>query len=144
MEDKNKITGKGAMPSAAKIIKEKNLDIFDIEGTGVDDRVTKGDVLLYLNQIKHEDDSNLNNINKETKINERKVSGMDVLVPVLGESVVEATVSKWIKKQGEFVEVDEPIVELETDKVTLEVPAAVSGILDNLAVSGEISGWIFF
>ena len=123
------------MPSAAKIIKEKNLDIFDIEGTGVDNRVTKGDVLLYLNQIKHEDDSNLNNINKETKINERKVSGMDVLVPVLGESVVEATVSKWIKKQGEFVEVDEPIVELETDKVTLEVPAAVSGILDNLAVS---------
>ena len=131
----NKITGKVAMPSAAKIIKEKNLDIFDIEGTGVDNRVTKGDVLLYLNQIKHEDDSNLNNINKETKINERKVSGMDVLVPVLGESVVEATVSKWIKKQGEFVEVDEPIVELETDKVTLEVPAAVSGILDNLAVS---------
>ncbi|MDA9632377.1 dihydrolipoyllysine-residue succinyltransferase [Alphaproteobacteria bacterium] len=135
MEDKNKITGKVAMPSAAKIIKEKNLDIFDIDGTGVDDRVTKGDVLLYLNQIKHEDDSNLNNINKETKINERKVNGMDVLVPVLGESVVEATVSKWIKKQGEFVEVDEPIVELETDKVTLEVPAAVSGILDNLAVS---------
>ena len=131
----NKITGKVAMPSAAKIIKEKNLDIFDIEGTGVDNRVTKGDVLLYLNQIKHEDVSNLNNINKETKINERKVSGMDVLVPVLGESVVEATVSKWIKKQGEFVEVDEPIVELETDKVTLEVPAGVSGILDNLAVS---------
>ena len=134
MEDKNKITGKVAMPSAAKIIKEKNLDISNIEGTGVDNRVTKGDVLLYLNQIKHEDVSNLNNINKETKINERKVSGMDVLVPVLGESVVEATVSKWIKKQGEFVEVDEPIVELETDKVTLEVPAAVSGILDNLAV----------
>ena len=131
----NKITGKVAMPSAAKIIKEKNLDIFDIEGTGVDNRVTKGDVLLYLNQIKNEDDSKLNNINKEIKVNERKVSGMDVLVPVLGESVVEATVSKWIKKQGEFVEVDEPIVELETDKVTLEVPAAVSGILDNLAVS---------
>ena len=130
----NKITGKVAMPSAAKIIKEKNLDIFDIEGTGVDNRVTKGDVLLYLNQIKNEDGSKLNNINKEIKVNERKVSGMDVLVPVLGESVVEATVSKWIKKQGEFVEVDEPIVELETDKVTLEVPAAVSGILDNLAV----------
>ena len=78
MEDKNKITGKVAMPSAAKIIKEKNLDISDIEGTGVDNRVTKGDVLLYLNQIKHEDVSNLNKINKETKINERKVSGMDV------------------------------------------------------------------
>ena len=135
MKDKNKITGKVAMPSAAKIIKEKNLDIYDIEGTGVDNRVTKGDVLLYLNQVKNEDDSKFNNINKEIKVNERKVSGMDVLVPVLGESVVEATVSKWIKKQGEFVEVDEPIVELETDKVTLEVPAAVSGILDNLAVS---------
>ena len=134
MEDENKITSKIAMPSAAKIIKEKKLDISDIASTGVNNRVTKGDVLLYLNQIKHEDVSNLNNINKETKINERKVSGMDVLVPVLGESVVEATVSKWIKKQGEFVEVDEPIVELETDKVTLEVPAAVSGILDNLAV----------
>jgi len=60
---------------------------------------------------------------------------MDVLVPILGESVVEATVSKWIKKQGEFVEMDEPIVELETDKVTLEVPAAISGTLDNLLVS---------
>ena len=60
---------------------------------------------------------------------------MDVLVPILGESVVEATVSKWIKKQGEFVEMDEPIVELETDKVTLEVPAAISGTLDNLVVS---------
>ena len=135
MEDENKITSKIAMPSAAKIIKEKKLDISDIASTGVNNRVTKGDVLLYLNQIKNEDDSKLNNINKEIKVNERKVSGMDVLVPVLGESVVEATVSKWIKKQGEFVEVDEPIVELETDKVTLEVPAAVSGILDNLAVS---------
>ena len=68
MEDKNKITGKVAMPSAAKIIKEKKLDIFDIEGTGVDNRVTKGDVLLYLNQIKHEDISNLNNINKERNL----------------------------------------------------------------------------
>ena len=60
---------------------------------------------------------------------------MDVLVPILGESVVEAIVSKCIKKQGEFVEIDEPIVELETDKVTLEVPAAISGILDSLVVS---------
>jgi 2-oxoglutarate dehydrogenase E2 component (dihydrolipoamide succinyltransferase) len=60
---------------------------------------------------------------------------MDVLVPILGESVVEATVSKWIKKQGDFVEIDDPIVELETDKVTLEVPAAVSGIIDHVAVS---------
>ena len=134
MEDENKITSKIAMPSAAKIIKEKKLDISDIASTGVNNRVTKGDVLLYLNQIKTEDGLKVKNINKEKQINVRKGSGMDVLVPVLGESVVEATVSKWIKKQGEFVEVDEPIVELETDKVTLEVPAAVSGILDNLAV----------
>ena len=60
---------------------------------------------------------------------------MDVLVPVLGESVVEATVSKWIKQQGDYVEVDDPIVELETDKVTLEVPASISGILENTLVS---------
>ena len=135
MEDENKITSKIAMPSAAKIIKEKKLDISDIASTGVNNRVTKGDVLLYLNQIKTEDGLKVKNINKEKQINVRKGSGMDVLVPVLGESVVEATVSKWIKKQGEFVEVDDPIVELETDKVTLEVPAATSGILDNLTVS---------
>ena len=135
MEDENKITSKIAMPSAAKIIKEKKLDISDIASTGVNNRVTKGDVLLYLNQIKTEDGLKVKNINKEKQTNVRKGSGMDVLVPVLGESVVEATVSKWIKKQGEFVEADEPIVELETDKVTLEVPAATSGILDNLTVS---------
>ena len=135
MEDENKITSKIAMPSAAKIIKEKKLDISDIASTGVNNRVTKGDVLLYLNQIKTEDGLKVKNINKEKQINVRKGSGMDVLVPVLGESVVEATVSKWIKKQGEFVEVDDPIVELETDKVTLEVPAVTSGILDNLTVS---------
>ena len=135
MEDKKKITNKIAMPSAAKIIKDKQLDIFDIEGTGVDNRVTKGDVLLYLSQIKSENEFEFKVINNKTKKNERKGSGMDVLVPVLGESVVEATVSKWIKKQGEFVEVDEPIVVLETDKVTLEVPAATSGILDSLMVS---------
>ncbi len=135
MEDENKITSKIAMPSAAKIIKEKKLDILDIAGTGIDNRITKGDVLLYLNQIKTEDGLKVKNINKDKQINIRKGKGMDVLVPVLGESVVEATVSKWIKKQGEFVEVDEPIVELETDKVTLEVPASTSGILDNLTVS---------
>ena len=110
MEDENKITSKIAMPSAAKIIKEKKLDISDIASTGVNNRVTKGDVLLYLNQIKTEDGLKVKNINKEKQTNVRKGSGMDVLVPVLGESVVEATVSKWIKKQGEFVEVDDPIV----------------------------------
>ena len=52
-----------------------------------------------------------------------------ILVPVLGESITEATVSKWLKKEGETVEADEPIVELETDKVNLEVPSPISGKL---------------
>tara|TARA_B100000700_G_scaffold95033_1_gene107123 strand:- start:780 stop:2081 length:1302 start_codon:yes stop_codon:yes gene_type:complete len=52
-----------------------------------------------------------------------------ILVPVLGESIKEATVSKWLKNKGEKVIVDEPIVELETDKVNLEVPAPASGVL---------------
>ena len=52
-----------------------------------------------------------------------------ILVPVLGESINEATVSKWLKKEGDTVNVDEPIVELETDKVNLEVPSPVSGVL---------------
>ena len=52
-----------------------------------------------------------------------------ILVPVLGESITEATVSKWLKKEGDAVSADEPIVELETDKVNLEVPSPVSGIL---------------
>ena len=55
-----------------------------------------------------------------------------ILVPVLGESITEATVSKWLKNEGEAVEVDEPIVELETDKVNLEVPSPISGILTNI------------
>ena len=135
IDHKDKNINKIAMPSAKKIIEEKNLDILDIAGTGFDGRVTKGDVLLYLNQIKGIKKPEVENLSNKIIKNERKGNGMDVLVPVLGESVVEATVSKWIKKQGDFVEVDEPIVELETDKVTLEVPAATSGILDNLAVS---------
>ena len=52
-----------------------------------------------------------------------------VLVPTLGESITEATVSKWIKNKGDTVNADEGIVELETDKVNLEVPAPISGIL---------------
>ena len=124
-----------AMPSAAKIIAEKKLDVSKIQGTGLQGRITKGDVLLYLNLEKNDDKLVSKNIMTNKIMSNRKDKKMDVLVPILGESVVEATVSKWIKKQGEFVEVDEPIVELETDKVTLEVPASISGILDNLAVS---------
>ena len=130
----NKNIQKLAMPSAAKLIEEKKLDINNIIGTGVDGRVTKGDVLLHLNLINNTKlDEKISNSNNN--ILKGKENGMDVLVPVLGESVVEATVSKWIKKQGDYVEVDDPIVELETDKVTLEVPASISGILENTLVS---------
>ena len=55
-----------------------------------------------------------------------------ILVPVLGESITEATVSKWLKNEGESVEADEPIVELETDKVNLEVPSPISGVLTEI------------
>ena len=55
-----------------------------------------------------------------------------IVVPVLGESITEATVSKWLKNEGDTVEVDEPIVELETDKVNLEVPSPVSGVLSEI------------
>ena len=55
-----------------------------------------------------------------------------ILVPVLGESLNEATVSKWLKNKGDSVNADEAIVELETDKVNLEVPASVSGVLSEI------------
>ena len=55
-----------------------------------------------------------------------------IVVPVLGESITEATVAKWLKNPGDTVEVDEPIVELETDKVNLEVPSPISGVLTEI------------
>ena len=55
-----------------------------------------------------------------------------ILVPVLGESITEATVAKWLKKEGDTVEADEAIVELETDKVNLEVPSPIDGILSEI------------
>jgi 2-oxoglutarate dehydrogenase E2 component (dihydrolipoamide succinyltransferase) len=58
----------------------------------------------------------------------------NIVVPVLGESITEATVSKWLKKEGDIVDVDEPIVELETDKVNLEVPSPISGVLSEVFV----------
>ena len=57
-----------------------------------------------------------------------------IIVPTLEESVTEATVSRWLKNQGEKVSADEPIVELETDKVNVEVPAPSNGILENISV----------
>ena len=55
-----------------------------------------------------------------------------ILVPALGESITEATVAKWLKNAGDVVEADEPIVELETDKVNLEVPSPVKGVLTEI------------
>ena len=56
-----------------------------------------------------------------------------ILVPALGESITEATIAKWLKNEGDAVEADEPIVELETDKVNLEVPSPVTGVLTEIA-----------
>ena len=62
-----------------------------------------------------------------------------ILVPVLGESITEATVAKWLKNKGDSIKIDEAIVELETDKVNLEVPSAVNGILTEInAKDGDV------
>jgi len=74
-----------------------------------------------------------------------------IVVPVLGESITEATVAKWLKNLGDLVEADEPIVELETDKVNLEVPSPIKGVLTQInskdgstvevgALLGSVSG----
>src|SRR6478609_440427 len=65
----------------------------------------------------------------------------EIRVPTLGESVSEATVGTWFKKIGDAVKVDEPLLELETDKVTIEVPSPVSGTLSEIVVqAGETVG----
>ena len=62
----------------------------------------------------------------------------EIRVPTLGESVTEATIGRWFKKAGDAVAVDEPLVELETDKVTIEVPAPSAGTLGEIvAKDGE-------
>src|SRR5712691_5791225 len=64
--------------------------------------------------------------------------GIEIRVPTLGESVTEATIGRWFEKAGEVVAADEPLVELETDKVTVEVPAPASGVLAEIsAKDGE-------
>lgn len=60
---------------------------------------------------------------------------VEIIVPTLGESVTEATVAQWLKQEGEAVKADEPIVELETDKVTLEVNAPADGVISKITVS---------
>src|SRR4051794_41431416 len=64
---------------------------------------------------------------------ERRLVMAEIRVPTLGESVTEATIGKWFKKPGDPVAVDEPLVELETDKVTIEVPAPAAGTLGDIA-----------
>ena len=64
---------------------------------------------------------------------------VEIKVPVLGESVVEATVAKWMKASGEAVKADEAIVELETDKVTLEVPSPVNGVLSDIVAAEGVT-----
>jgi 2-oxoglutarate dehydrogenase E2 component (dihydrolipoamide succinyltransferase) len=59
---------------------------------------------------------------------------IEIRVPILGESITEATVGTWFKKAGDVVKVDEPLVELETDKVTVEVPAPASGVMGEIIV----------
>lgn len=73
----------------------------------------------------------------------------EIRVPTLGESVTEATIGKWFKKAGEAIAVDEPLVELETDKVTVEVPAPAAGVLAEITAKegdtvevGELLGQI--
>src|SRR5580692_10333404 len=58
----------------------------------------------------------------------------EINVPTLGESVTSATVAQWLKHEGETVAADEPLVELETDKVTVEVNAPAAGVLSSIAV----------
>jgi 2-oxoglutarate dehydrogenase E2 component (dihydrolipoamide succinyltransferase) len=60
---------------------------------------------------------------------------VEIKVPALGESVSEATVARWLKKPGDAVAMDEPLVELETDKVTLEVNATAAGVLESVAAA---------
>ena len=65
----------------------------------------------------------------------------NIIVPALGESITEATISKWIKNQGDQVKEDEPIVELETDKVNVEVPSEGEGTSTlTLSVSNSTNG----
>ncbi|MBA4791461.1 MAG: dihydrolipoamide succinyltransferase, partial [Rhizobiales bacterium] len=64
----------------------------------------------------------------------------EIRVPTLGESVTEATIGKWFKKPGDAVKADEPLVELETDKVTVEVPAPAAGAGAGAAGAGAALG----
>ena len=70
--------------------------------------------------------------NKKLLIRFLKVMIEKIVVPTLGESITEATVAKWLKNEGDSVKVDEAIVELETDKVNVEVPSPINGVLSEI------------
>lgn len=70
----------------------------------------------------------------DPNVSETRPMPTEIKVPTLGESVTTATVGKWLKQPGETVREDEPVVELETDKVSVEVPAPAAGRLENHAV----------
>ena len=59
---------------------------------------------------------------------------IEIKVPAMGESVTEATIARWLKKEGDSVQRDEPLVELETDKVSVEVPSPAAGVLEHISV----------
>src|SRR5437660_978410 len=59
---------------------------------------------------------------------------IEIKVPAMGESVTEATISKWFKKEGDAVKREEPLLELETDKVTVEVPSPADGAIESISV----------
>src|SRR5262252_3368537 len=59
---------------------------------------------------------------------------IQIKVPAMGESVTEATIARWLKKEGDAVLQDEPLVELETDKVSVEVPSPAAGVLEHISV----------
>src|SRR3982751_4337911 len=59
---------------------------------------------------------------------------IEIKVPAMGESVTEATIARWLKREGDAVQKDEPVVELETDKVSVEVPSPAAGVLEHISV----------
>src|SRR5689334_20395440 len=59
---------------------------------------------------------------------------IEIKVPAMGESVTEATIARWLKREGEAVRQDEPLVELETDKVNVEVPSPAAGVLEHIEI----------
>jgi len=67
-------------------------------------------------------------------VNRTETEEMDVIMPQLGETVTEGTVANWYKKVGDTVKADEPLFEVETDKVTTEIPAIASGVLKAILV----------